>query len=338
MNRNLKQMHALPVNESVVFSSPLEGKDILVRTGTIPDGACFFHALLHACSDEYVMLDEDDRSEYVKSLRRELADQLTYDTWKDLGDGVVSDVMFQRRVNDILNNLYAFVNGDVKVHDDTRRVIQETFKADADAQCYQVLTELIPVKKGFEDVILPAAFKDTVDGQDAGDRIYAEAVAYLDANPYFRVISGKSADYMRARLRRMVRAVADHAGLAAYAQYKSKLAEVDRPIDTYTLSFLSNHFKRDVYFIDADTRLPYNSRFAVDTHKRTSVIVLWVDKNHYEIVGRLCNGNRVQREFNAKDELVYKIRMVLYHPEQVEDAYPELIPSTNDVTPPSPAT
>ena len=48
-----ENLQLLPVNKTVVFYSPVEGKDVLVRTGTIGEGSCFYHALLHAYSLEY---------------------------------------------------------------------------------------------------------------------------------------------------------------------------------------------------------------------------------------------------------------------------------------------
>ena len=41
MSHQLETLRLLPVNKTVVFYSPVEGKDVLVRTGTIAEGSCF---------------------------------------------------------------------------------------------------------------------------------------------------------------------------------------------------------------------------------------------------------------------------------------------------------
>ena len=53
MSTQFSKLKILPVDKTVVFWSPIEGDDVLIRTGTIPDGSCFFHSLLHAYSKEY---------------------------------------------------------------------------------------------------------------------------------------------------------------------------------------------------------------------------------------------------------------------------------------------
>ena len=66
---NLSTLNILPVNRTVVFYSPLQDKDVLVRTGTIADGSCFFHSILHAYSKDYISMSTEDRIKYVKKLR-----------------------------------------------------------------------------------------------------------------------------------------------------------------------------------------------------------------------------------------------------------------------------
>ena len=65
----LATLTILPVNKTVVFYSPIEGKDVLVRTGTVTEGSCFFHALLHAYSKNYVSMNNGGRVKFVKKLR-----------------------------------------------------------------------------------------------------------------------------------------------------------------------------------------------------------------------------------------------------------------------------
>ena len=69
MNHQLETLRLLPVNKTVVFYSPIEGNDVLVRTGTIAEGSCFFHSLLHAYSKEYISMDIKVRMKFVKKLR-----------------------------------------------------------------------------------------------------------------------------------------------------------------------------------------------------------------------------------------------------------------------------
>ncbi|MDD4931683.1 MAG: methyltransferase domain-containing protein [Candidatus Colwellbacteria bacterium] len=62
----------------------------LVRTGTVGDGSCFFHAVLKSISPDYSKLDRDERKEFVAKLRNKLADQLTMKQWESFGNGTLA--------------------------------------------------------------------------------------------------------------------------------------------------------------------------------------------------------------------------------------------------------
>ena len=47
--------------------------------------------------------------------------------------------------------------------------------------------------------------------------------------------------------------------------------------------------------------MPYRTADTENIKGRKSLIVMWIGGVHYEIVGRLLPGNRVQREFNSDD-------------------------------------
>ena len=61
-----KAIDQLSVNKTVVFRTLLQGDDKMVRTGTIGDGSCAFHAFLHAFSPEYVSNNSKNRAKIVK--------------------------------------------------------------------------------------------------------------------------------------------------------------------------------------------------------------------------------------------------------------------------------
>ena len=48
------------------------------------------------------------------------------------------------------------------------------------------------------------------------------------------------------------------------------------------------------------------------------------DIEHYEIVGKLLPGNRVQREFSYDDTIIKKMYEFLCNPEKISESYPEL--------------
>lgn len=59
------------MNKTTVFYSPLEGDDVLVRTGVLTRKSVndsLYHAVSHACSNEYVKMNEPDRKKFTDRL------------------------------------------------------------------------------------------------------------------------------------------------------------------------------------------------------------------------------------------------------------------------------
>ena len=67
----------LSVNKNTIFSTSITD-ETLVRTGTISDGSCAYHALaFHAFSKEYMKMDFEHRQKFVKKIRSNILKQVT---------------------------------------------------------------------------------------------------------------------------------------------------------------------------------------------------------------------------------------------------------------------
>jgi hypothetical protein len=65
---NFLHLEPLSMDKTTVFFSPLEGDDVLVRTGVASNKHSIYHALSHACSDDYVEMNEHDSKKFVHNL------------------------------------------------------------------------------------------------------------------------------------------------------------------------------------------------------------------------------------------------------------------------------
>ena len=111
----------------------------------------------------------------------------------------------------------------------------------------------------------------------------------------------------------------------SYKDFIKKLCASDVAVDTFMVGVFSDKFNRDIYFLNEKTRLPYQLGEDVNIKGRKSIILLWVDEKHYEVVGRLLPGNKIQREFAPDDSLIKLLHMFLFEPRKVGDKYPSLI-------------
>jgi hypothetical protein len=68
---NSKQLSILPENKTSVFYSPVEGPNVLVRTGTSSDNS-FLHSILQASSKDYSKLDQNSKNSLVQKFIKNL--------------------------------------------------------------------------------------------------------------------------------------------------------------------------------------------------------------------------------------------------------------------------
>lgn len=79
------------VGDVVNLSTPFEYD--LVRIGTPGKGSCFFHAIIGAFSKKYASMTLQKKNEYVATFRRKMAQLLDFDTYRNLGNGVLAELM-----------------------------------------------------------------------------------------------------------------------------------------------------------------------------------------------------------------------------------------------------
>jgi hypothetical protein len=329
--RNFNKLKILPVDKTVVFYTPFEGDDCFVRTGTIAEGSCFFHSLLHACSSEYTSMDRKDRMKFVRRLRASMAGKIDRNSWEEMGNGLISKVPYQENFNKILTNFANFLNqknDSNKVRGRaTRRTIKHFIKNEQDYELFNVLNELVPTSTAFEKVILPKAYENSSNKKinKCAKSIIKETLTYLDSLDEFKAISEKQQDYLATKMVDLITYISKEAENEAFENYVKSLENNREDIDSSTLELISDRFNRDIYFLDGSTRLPYNYCPSSNNIKgRRSIIIMWIDKTHYEIVGRLLPGNRIQREFSADDPMIKKFNEFLFNHEAFKLKYPDL--------------
>ncbi len=331
---NKNRVKILPVDKTVVFNSPLEGDDdTLVRTGTIGEGSCFFHSVLYGCSKEYAAADRKGRAQFVKRLRASMAGKITRESWEELGGGLVAKIPYQEKVYDILLKFYEYIDndggGDARGRS-TRRVIKKLIKNDVDMiELYKVITLIIPLDKGFNQTILKNAYDitSTLKIQDSKKAVISEIEKYLKTQPEFKIIDSEKAHYLHDIIVTLLNTVMNEADKSTFETYVKNLKSVETSIDSYSIGEISNRVGRDIYILDGKTRLPYMNASTKDNIRgRKSIILVWVQKRHYEVVGRLLPGNRIQREFHMDDTIVDKINTMHLEPDKISDKYPQLVP------------
>ena len=326
-------LEIIPMNKTVVFNTPLEDEEeLIVRTGTVSDGSCFFHALLHAYSKKYVEMDKKERQNFVRQIRLDIAKHINIKNWQKITDGVISKVPFQEKINKILHNFFTFLSSNNYSFScpDTNKVIKELNceEDEYNKSLYNIIFELVPVQNGFEKNILPKSYSlcesKTIDS--CIEYIIENTLDYLSNVEEFNHIDSEKKEYIINNTSNMLKVILSISKKSCFKNYIKNIENSKEPIDSYTVSVISDYFKRDIYFLDSKNRIPYNFSAINNVKNRKSIVILWVKEYHYEIIGKMHPNNKIQREFSHDDPFIQKIYTFLNYPEQISKKYPELIP------------
>lgn len=314
----MKRLGVLPPNKSYTFQSPLE--DNLIRTGTIGEGSCFFHAVIHGYSSNYRSWSITKRKSYVIRLRNIIANKLTKEKWKELSNGYVALISTQENIRKTLKGFYDYFtkkNYLPKLRDKILLNVLEPLMKES-LKNYIIMVDNVDYKEIDINILSINAqnideYISTINKNATGffnsitDRLDVDNNFISTILTLFDIISKEAEDY-------------------SYMKYKESLGEVCSWIDQTQIGLLSDTFKKNIFIIDGSTRMPYEiggcDYFRQD---RKNVIIIWVGRGHYEVLGRLLEDGTVQREFEWEDQLIQKIYLFLCHKEEVTKRYPELM-------------
>lgn len=296
-NQNAK-LSRLPVNKTVVFYSPIEGKDVFVRTGMTGEGNSFIGSLLYACQKDYMFKTDKEKMKAVNKVYTKVCLR----KWESLP---VDREIFYTEMCGVLTEFYN--------------------KKDEENEIHSTLCELVSLEN-FADVILPSAM-DKSDGKVM--KKVKESIVEETTNFTFVILEkfGDSLDserkeFFMKKMTEMITKILTEVENKLFKQFLKK----DFTLDTETLKMISSKINRDIYFFNGDNRLPYKVIKENILKGRNSVFVMCVEGNHYEVVGKLLPGNKIQRQFERNDGIVKRVKSFLYHPDIIEDHYPHLVP------------
>ena len=280
------------VNKSVTFYSPLEDQDeTMVRTGTL---GSIIHAVLHACSKEYVVKNSETRTEYAKKLLKSI---IRENEWVTTNEG---KKLTHDNIVEIIEEFYGYINNDESPDSKMVKKVIKKLNVTDKISVYKLITELVPVSEMLQT-----------------DKV----INFLNNTEEIKGIQQKKANNIRDIVEGFIDTVSTIASHSAFKSHRENI-NIDEP---EVITLLSRYFKRDIYILNEKDRVPYHLE-GDGTQK--SIIILSISKN-YEIVGRLLAGNKIQREYDTEDKLIEKIRMFLNNPDAIRSKHPELIPYIN---------
>lgn len=315
---NNKQLSILPPNKTTVFYSPIEGKDVLVRTGIINEGSSFIHSALHCYSQEYARMSDKEKIESAEKLSRTISDKIQTNIWNEKFN-IVNMIEFQDCLRNTFKDFYKCISGNTNVTSDVYN------KLSKDIESYKIICQIVKLEHFTKD-ILPETYNFCVNKPfEFFKEELKKKTSYFSKKIFDNIgdsIEKKRKKYCIDKLINLSSEVADEVYSVMLDRHLEYSKDSPLEIDSVVIDFVSDIFKRNIYILDSVFRMP--SKIPDISHdNEKSIILICLGDYRYEPVGRLLEKNRVQRDF-SNEQLIKDIHTFLYNPKIIPKKYPHI--------------
>lgn len=254
----------------------------LVRTGSYADGNCFFHALLRAIDTGYRRHSSYNlHLKLVERFRNDISEWITPEIFKELGNGEQLRLGFLTELQDQLDHTISNIEDHPSP---TIRILYRLFS-----------------KEDFEKHIIPEALKD--------ENFYLSFCKQVEKG-------------IREKLRTVPKNKVDSFCTQAHdhfvnlfkvsheqnlEKFKSKISRMGEYADSLQMECISRYTGYNLIFIDheKDNELYDGLKHVVSFDSNLKCLIfLWVNENHFEIIGELEEQNVINRIFDSTDPLI----------------------------------
>lgn len=152
LSLNLPPIPELPDEFKDIYNQltnlfPNTSKDIiLTRSGTIADGACFFHSIYHSLhGKQYTKLSENSKKKVIYKLRQKIADSLSIKKWMTIGNMETAYLPIFQLLRTNFQNVYNYIKnpGSEIKKNGLKRILQQTYFKSC-LPYYQLCYEILP--------------------------------------------------------------------------------------------------------------------------------------------------------------------------------------------------
>lgn len=282
----IEKLSKLDNGKTVRFESDLKyslsEEEILVRTGTIADGSCFFYSVMQAIKKGYGKLSRDEQVELIREYRKNIP--LSKEKWHSIYKGTLARVGVDG--NDGFDTIFWKV----------LKNQNQTFMG----RNIKILNAIDPrygMTNFYEN--LKNSKYEIMDLNEFKEAIITVFRKYIK-NPSF-------ADEAIEQLRNII----DQSEDEAYNKFVELVRTPSRWAGQEMLEVIGNDVNRDIYILDGSTGNVYPIG-CEHTQKRKSIILLYQGGQHYECIGVRKPNGVIQREFEFGDNLIQTIRTSLH--------------------------
>ena len=289
-------------NQTLIFECPtisyILNNRKLVRTGVYGDGNCFFHSLLRAIDTNYrKQTNQVAHTRLVEKYRKDISDWITFDFYQSLGKGENFRIQFQQEFNDILREFYGSMDFLKEIKQDEP----------CDSEVLPVIFKLLTLEE-IDKYIIPNVLKGS-----QSDNFYilfcGEASQWI-GKKIKNVIPKDKLNYICGEMCGYFIELFKMTHKRIFENFKRSIKCMGTFVDSFQLECISKYSNFNFLFMNESTQKPYDgfSHIVSFDPEKPSLIFLWVNENHFEILGELENNNIINRIFSSDDPIIVGIK------------------------------
>lgn len=314
----MSKLTKLEGNKTLVFYSPVEGKDVLVRTGVSNSPYCLLHSCLLSSSKEYAKMTKEDKEKLVKKLAKNIEKKISEKKLDEkLSETIFKEDFFKQYLK-LSSEFYNFVNGEGKVG--------RAFKKLADEKDnYAIIFEILNLNC-FKECLEKVFEKEYNNLEEVRNSISKNMESCMENSlQKLGKIDKKRRDFCVNKFKLFIDTVSEIWEHDIRKEFRKNI-KGSISLDKYCLSLVSDRLNRDIYIIKSESRLPIDIGGKENIKDRKSIVLMWFGDLHFETVGKLLTEQRIRREFDPNDRLIRKMYSFLYNKSIIPSEYPSLIP------------
>jgi len=290
-----------PVDKTHAFHCSFEGNNCLVKTGS-KEGifTSFLNSILIACSKDFKYLNNNEKYERICRVRDSLFIKINKNMWKIEGIKHFKKVLLQN-----IKDYYEFINTTNKVENNTvKKIGKKLIQNKKQFELFKIIVELLPYEEitNFET--------ETNNIEEYKEEIIEHVIQFLQTLEILNEFSEENIDYILKNISEFIKTVLNESEYESYRNYKYNVTDID---DIF-INTVSDYFGYNIYFISAETRLPYILNNYEKMNNINSIILLSFINKHFEIVGSLQHDNSINRIFMYDHPIIKKFNKIINKP------------------------
>jgi len=312
------------------FYSPIEGKDMLMRTKIQNDD--LYHCILYAHSSDYRARTPEERLKFVETLKNVINKSLIESAWNDFTTDAYGKTEITSNCAKNITDLYKYI-----IDKNPKNTTEFTKNFKDDYESISLLLDFIKKKyldDFFENVFNKYSNNSLTDFikklDDEINNFFKEKI-----HPIFKKLLKKTSKSDEKKLNKKEKKLHKLLNFVISEIFIYSINETRKDFNNkqknykekILITLLQKKLNKRIYIIDFSTRIPYivSKKDDIELYK-DCIMLLKIENNKYELLGKTISPSSCKYVLKQDDRLIDRIHCFLYDKDRLEEDYPSLVP------------